>query len=237
LLAGQGVPDQSILIGIAEALANFHATWWEIQLTGHSSKITGIRDWYSSGIAHSQHCQRRIRELDHFLSYAGNDISPEICSILEKAVERLPYLWKKYLQQRVENYHHLTLTQGDCYITQFLVPRQTESGQTYLVDFDSVSGNFPAYDLVYLLPTFWNRTQRLENSREMHFLQHYHTILCQAGVKDYCFADLCQDYRLMLCYMLLDAPADQVRGSSTAYWRPKLRCLVEAYQDWECASL
>jgi hypothetical protein len=237
LFAGQGVPDQSTLIGIAETLARFHAAWWQRQLDGPAAALTAVRSWYANTILHTQHYQRRMDELDHFLSNAGANISNDSRRLLEGAVERLPYLWMHYVKSRVESYQKMTLSHGDCYLTQFLSPIQPGSAPVCLVDFDSASGNFPAYDLVYLLSTFWSRAQRLGNARERHFLLHYHTILCQAGVENYCFADLCQDYRLMLCYMLLDAPADQVRGSPASYWQPKLRCLAEAYEDWECEAL
>jgi hypothetical protein len=237
LLTGQGVPEQSALIGIAGALAHFHAAWWQRQINGPAAALTTVRPWYASTHHHNQHVLRRQTELESFLSSAGSDISFETRRLLENALERMPGLWMRYIQPRVEDYHQLTLTHGDCYLTQFLVPKQPGFPPTYLVDFDSASGNFPAYDLVYLLPTFWNRDQRLEDAREQHFLVHYHTVLCQAGVENYSFADLCQDYRLMLAYMLFDAVADQVRGSLPAYWQPKLCCLVEAYQDWDCASL
>lgn len=238
LIGGQGVPERSILIGIAEALACFHAAWWQRKISEELPRFAAIRDWYASSYSHAQHCLRRQKELDQFFSNAGTEISPEARRLLETALDHLPHLWEKYIQPRVEAYSKLTLSHGDCYLTQFLVPKQPGSKEpTYLVDFDSASGNFPAYDLVYLLPTFWSREQRLEDARELHFLQHYHTILCQCGVENYCFAELCQDYRLMLCYMLFDAAADQVRGSSPAYWRPKLGNLIEAYQDWDCSSL
>jgi hypothetical protein len=87
------------------------------------------------------------------------------------------------------------------------------------------------------MATFWNRSQRLANGVEQRMLAVYHQALTQFGVQGYSFADLMLDYRLMLSYMLFDPVADLARGSPRSYWWPKLNCLVEAYQDWDCGSL
>lgn len=90
----------------------------------------------------------------------------------------------------------VTLSHGDCYFIQFLCPRQAGSGATYLIDFDSVSTNLPAYDLVYMFATFWTSEQRLAGERETQLLRRYHAGLTTYGVRGYSWSDLQQDYRL-----------------------------------------
>lgn len=102
------------------------------------------------------------------------------------------------------------------------------------MDFQDASLNFPAYDLVYLLCTFWTRAQRA--AHEDYLLHHYLEELHRLGV-DYSWQDLCADYRLSLAYMLFDPLWNAVSGSSRSYWFPKLSCLIAAYQDWNCAGL
>ena len=125
------------------------------------------------------------------------------------------------------------MSQGDCYLTQFLVPH-SNSGQSYLVDFQDACINFPAYDLVYMFATFWTRAQRA--AQEEYVLRRYLHSLQSHGVK-YTWEILCDDYRLCLHYMLFDAVWNATSGSAREYWLPKLHCLIQAYQDWDPAKL
>jgi hypothetical protein len=221
---------------IITALAGFHAWWWERPCSGEAARLTRVRDWFGSAELHAEHVRRRDRELEYFLACAGPDFPAELGITLKNALKRLPGLWESYLRARVREYRQLTLTHGDCYLTNILTPND-QSGQVYLVDFDSASGNFAAFDLVYLLATFWRRSQRLENGREQALLVAYHRALTDFGVRNYSYDNLLIDYRLMLSYMLFDPVADLVRGSPRSYWWPKLNRLMAAYQDWDCAKL
>jgi hypothetical protein len=106
-----------------------------------------------------------------------------------------------------------------------------------VVDFGSASGNLAAFDLVYLMATLWTRKQRQERALEKDLLHRYYERLVAAGVDHYTWENLLLDYRLMLAYMVFDPVADVARSSRPAYWQPKLSCLVDAYQDWECQDL
>lgn len=125
------------------------------------------------------------------------------------------------------------MSQGDCYLSQFLVPR-AESGSSYLIDFQDACVNFPTYDLVYMFASFWTREQR--GQYEEPSLRRYLSRLQSKGV-NYDWAALCDDYRLCLCYMFFDAVWNATAGSSKEYWLPKMNCLVAAHQDWECGKL
>jgi hypothetical protein len=112
-----------------------------------------------------------------------------------------------------------------------------EERAAYLIDFDSVSANLPAYDLVYMFPTFWTPAQRKEAGREEKLLRRYHEALLAHGVTGYTWQDLLRDYRLCVLYMIFDPVWDQTSGASEAYWLPKLRCLTGAFMDLDCLSL
>jgi hypothetical protein len=106
-----------------------------------------------------------------------------------------------------------------------------------MVDFQDVSANIGAYDLVYMLATFWTHAQRHEEGLEERLLRRYHNGLLTHGVRDYSWDDLLDDYRLMLALMIFDPIWNQTSGSDEAYWWPKLQCLTSAYRDWHCADL
>lgn len=129
---------------------------------------------------------------------------------------------------------NLTLTQNDCYLTQFLCPRAGHT-QTYLVDFQDVCTDFAARDLVYLLATFWTSEQR--HPLEQELLQLYYRTLAQNGVTGFGFDTLLQDYRLMLTHMIFQPVWDFSYGANAAYWKPKMRCLTDAYVDLRCVDL
>ena len=96
---------------------------------------------------------------------------------------------------------------GGCY--GLAVDLGTTSVVAYLVDFDSVSANFGAYDLVYLMPTFWTRAQRQENDRELRLLERYQQALVARGLSGFSWETLLDDYRLMLTLMIFDPVWDQ----------------------------
>src|SRR6185312_4853965 len=96
----------------------------------------------------------------------------------------------------------LTITNGDAYFNQFLCPRLPTEGRTLLVDFEEASGNFGAFDLVFLFATFWTREQRQDGNREVRLLRRYHQILTASGVANYSWEDLLSDYRLMLALIV-----------------------------------
>jgi hypothetical protein len=129
------------------------------------------------------------------------------------------------------------MSNGDCYLSQFLCPKESAAGQTYLIDFQDVSANIGAYDLVYMFATFWTPAQRREGRREDRLLRRYYAELCANGVQGYSWDDLLTDYRLMLAFIIFDPIWNQTSGSPRSYWWPKLKCLVGAFRDLGCADL
>lgn len=131
----------------------------------------------------------------------------------------------------------LTLVHGDAYFSNFLCPREDGSGLAVLLDWQAPSCGLGAADLVNLCATFWTAEQRAERHRELRVLELYHAELAAAGVRDYSFADLCFDYRLALIYWVLVPIQDARDGSKPGYWQPKMRCLIDAFRDWNCQQL
>jgi hypothetical protein len=98
-----------------------------------------------------------------------------------------------------------------------------------------VTANFAAFDLVFLIATFWTRDQR--RTHERRCLQRYHDALLETGAAKYEWNDLIDDFRLMLALIAWDPVFDRTNGSPPTYWRPKMRCLADAYRDWQCDDL
>lgn len=234
LLALQGVPTDTDLDSIVDALARFHAYWWERPELG--SGVAQVRGWYNSHEAFHRHIERRHREFAHFIDDVGSWFPSDLRSLYERTLAGLTGLWDAYLAARVTLLRQLTLSHGDCYLIQFLCPR-APGAPTYLVDFQAVSANFAPYDLAYLVPTFWTRAQRQADQREASLLRRYHRGLERQGVTGYGWEQLLTDYRLMVTLMIFDPVHDQGAGADQSYWWPKMQCLTAAYQDLKCQDL
>lgn len=228
-----GMPATEHMSSIMDCIAQFHAAFWEHPQFVTIPDTTEMRWWYRDEEFHTQHVERRQREWSRFVELYKDEVPREWLSLGEAALGKLPQLFEDRIKPRLISKRALTMSQGDCYLSQFLVPR-AGSGGAYLIDFQDACVNFPVYDLVYMLATFWTREQR--RSQEEPLLRSYQQTLHQRGIT-YDWDQLCDDYRLCLSYMLFDAVWNATSGSSPEYWKPKMQCLVDAYQDWGCAAL
>lgn len=228
-----GVPSQAHLKSIVDAVAEFHAAFWEHPSFGTIPDTTEMRWWYRDEEFHRKHMERRAGEWVKFKEMYSRDVPQEWLAVGESALAALPRLFENRIKPRLSPMRALTMSQGDCYLSQFLVP-QTESGSSYLIDFQDACVNFPTYDLVYMFASFWTREQR--KPYEEPLLRQYLSALQHKGMQ-YDWDALSDDYRVCLCYMFFDAVWNATAGSSKEYWFPKINCLVSAYRDWDCTSL
>ena len=233
LIGLNGVPSSEHLESVVECIAQFHAAFWEHPQFGRTPVTTEMRWWYRDEEFHTKHVERRKREWAKFIEMYKDEIPQEWRVLGERALERLPKLFESRIKPRLVSKQALTLSQGDCYLSQFLVPRGG-SGKSYLIDFQEISINFPTYDLVYMFATFWTREQRALHEESL--LQRYQHELNRRGIQ-YDWKMLHDDYQLALSYMLFDPVFYATSGSSREYWKPKMKCLVAAYQDWKCAEV
>ena len=234
IIALHGVPTEGRLEQVVDIVARLHAHWWE-----HPSLVDGTREvsgWYGTRERFEEHIQRQRRDWDIFLASSGADLPAGVQSLYKEALEHLPVLWDRGLGERVTAGTNMTLVHGDCYLSQFLYPRDG-SGTAYLVDWQGASPDLPSIDLTHLFPTFWTPEQRHERDRERRLLQRYLAGLHAGGFTGYDWEALQDDYRLLLIYMVFYPVWDAVNGSSKAYWWPKMQCLTSAYRDWACQEL
>lgn len=228
LLAGDSVPDEAALELAIDTLAAFHAAWWGRPELGGEFPGGG---WYGGAAQFAAHVVRRRGEWERFIAAEGDWFPAELRAVYEDAFARLPYAWAVDFGERLAARRGLTLGHGDCYLSQFLVPRPGIVAPTYLIDFQGVTADCPAFDLAHMFAAFWTRAQRQEGDREQRCLRRYHAGLRAGGVRDYTWDDLLADYRALLAIMLFYPVWDETNGSARSYWLPKMRCFVAAYQD------
>ena len=133
LLSLRGVPPAGRMDGVVEALARFHAYWWEHPILG--TGVGRIRPWYNDLPAYERHIQRREREWAGFLAAEGDGLPMELRALYERVLAGMPRLWGRCLERRVTRLERVTLTHGDCYLTQFLSPQEGVRDTARLVDF------------------------------------------------------------------------------------------------------
>lgn len=229
------VPEPVYLQQIVDCVADFHAYWWEHPLLG--SGFAAIDPAFASERGLAAGLEKQGEELVAFVAQVGDGLDTSLVRLLKEVHSRLLGTWDSYLADRIRSRRALTLINGDCYFIQFLCPKSPDLDRTYMIDLDSISAFLPAFDLMYLFATFWTREQRAEGGRELAALRRYHQRLQQSGVHTYTFDQLLLDYRLSIAHNVLHPVWDQQHGSSEAYWRPKLSCLIAAFADWDCMEL
>ena len=190
-----------------------------------------MRHWYCDEASYGRHIERRRNEYAIFRSQIGERCYKTEIQILDQTLDMLPSLWGSYMAGRISHRQSITLSQGNCYIGQFLVPKDPDHVLAKIVDFQEVSANFPAFDLGYLL-SFFPPANHADTKKS---LKGDHAFLKASGVETYSFSDLVDDYRLMmLCFLAFVPVWDQSYGASESYWRPKFRNVMRDFKSFEC---
>jgi hypothetical protein len=227
-------PNDLKLHAIVDALAAFHAYWWEHPALGQPPLPPSGE--YGDRAAYELFLASTAADWATFIAAEGDGFPPDLRALYEHALPRLPALWDRYLASRVPARRNVTLAHGDCYFNAFLCPRDPRD-QTYIIDWQGPNVDFAALDLNFLCANFWTAGQRREGDRETRLLRRYHGTLLAHGIAGYPWDDLLTDYRLMLIFRIFLPVWDMANGSGRAYWWPKLTCLTDAYRDWRCAEL
>jgi Ecdysteroid kinase-like family len=216
---------------VTDALADLHAYWWQ-RPADHLpvGYWTRDEDRFTAYLNRRRTSWQRVRTTHDWLP-------DTVVAVYEELLAALPSYWQRHLRMRMAQREALTLVHGDAYFANFLCPRSPDSHDVYLLDWQSPSIDLGAGDLVNLYAPFWTRRQRLDGERERGWLARYHARLCAGGVVGYSVGDLRLDYRRGLVEWVLIAVQDAADGSRVDYWWPKMRRLIEAFQDWECVGL
>jgi hypothetical protein len=233
-MALDGVPSEAQLAGIVDAIAAFHAYWWEHPALGDAA--LPLSDLHGNRTTFDAYVAEIAANWAAFIGAERESFPAELRSLYEAALPRLAGLWERYLAGRVPERRNVTVGHGDCYFAAFLCPREA-NGQTYIIDWQGPSVDLAARDLDFLFANFWTREQRREGDREVRLLRRYHDGLLAHGVRGYGWGELVEDYRLMLIFRIFLPVWDMTNGSPQRYWWPKICCLTDAYRDWRCEEL
>jgi thiamine kinase-like enzyme len=231
----RAVPRPEHQVAVIDALAQLHRYWWEHLLMSGSQFDTGY--WTRDAHRWSLYIDRRRAAWARLIEANRGWFPGRLIEFYERLFDLLPGYWETILAPRFQSLAKITLIHGDAYFANFLCPKVPGSAPTYLIDWQSPSFDLPGYDLVNLLATFWSRHQRKEEGRELKLLRRYLSSLHEGGLIDFTWDDLVLDYQSGLIFWVLMPVQDGGDGASIDYWWPKMKCLIDAFDDWECTQL
>jgi hypothetical protein len=230
-----GVPCAEHIASVVDTLARLHAYWWNHPLLATDTFSVG--SWSRDAERFGSYLRKRTAAWEHLMTNESAWLPDDVRALYERVLAHLEQHWTQHVEPRFRTRANLTLIHDDAYFVNFLCPKTSATGETYLLDWQSPGFDISGRDLANLCATFWNSAQRHDGNREMAILQHYHAALLEHGVTGYSWDDLQTDYRIGLIYWLLVPVQDCAGGSRRAYWWPKMQCLVSAFREWECERL
>jgi thiamine kinase-like enzyme len=199
-----------------DALASFHAWWWDHEALDQVRERPVEADYV-----------RLARELEsrlpRFLDFLGDRLSTKARATYEFVVPgALPLLAERELSG-----HHLTLVHGDAHFWNVLLPRDPDVDRVLLIDWDDCQIAPGALDIAYAIGLHWYPERRAR--LEMPLLRRYHAALLDHGVSGYGWDDLLDDYRLFALRNLLISPTQWATGLAAYIWWGNLeRALLTA---------
>jgi thiamine kinase-like enzyme len=208
---------------IVDALAQFHAFWWDSERLGEIGEIP-------SEESIKQAVAEDVALLSGFADFLGDRLSDERKKLLERAGERLLSLRMK----RLIPAHNLTLIHHDLHAGNLLYPKQPEQDTIRLIDWKSWSINPGANDLANMMVVYWmqERRQQLQDG----LLRRYHHRLTERGIANYSWADCWYDYRLAVIGYLFFPIWQWSVGTPDFIWWHNFDRVMLAYRDLECGE-
>ncbi len=222
--AGLGPACQSNCERAIDALAQLHAFWWDHPRLGkdigrYPTQEERQQDWINTE-----------KSTTAFLLALGDQIPQAWRGIYERVLPALPALYKRHASGR-----NLTLVHGDAHLGNFLFPREGETGETYLIDWQFWHPTIGGTDLAFMMAAEWETDIR--RNLEQGLLRRYHSQLLAHGVKGYAWEDCWDDYRLSVILVSIFIP---VWRWAVFKWEPDMQALqksMTAFEDLNCSDL
>jgi len=209
---------------IVQALARFHAAWWDSPLLGAS-----VGAWYDPD-AVNQGLRAFAEQFARFTDRFGEFVPPERRDLYQRLLDQAPRLLARYHSRR-----HLTINHGDAHTWNFFLPRHGGSENVRLIDWESWSINAATDDLAYMMAMLWypDRRSRLERL----LLDRYHAELLAQGVTDYDRRMLDDDYRLSTLWLITRPVVQAMNNIAPRVWWNNLERIMLAVDDLRCRDL
>ena len=209
---------------IVDALARFHAAWWDDRRLGDP-----IGAW--PDVANTEARMQRLA--DAFAGAAGrlgDSLTDERRSLYERFLDAAPRL----SAARFDAHRHVTIVHGDAHMWNCLLPHDPADGARWF-DWDSWFVGLGASDLAYMMAMHWYPDRR--RAFEAHLLDHYHATLTASGVTGYDRQALQDDYRLSVLLRLQTPLWQAAYAIPPVIWWNNMERILLAIDDLGCREL
>lgn len=209
--------DEAYVVRTVECLAQVHACFWD-----QPARCRVIATLRSPEVVAAE--VQRVRErLPHFLAGVEAPLTSDEQRVFSQIVEAAPRLWARCLAPS-----HPTLVHGDAHFWNFLYPRSTRTGATYILDWQQHHIDWGVSDLAYLLVL---RYPHRTPDNEYRLLQRYHQALVQHGVTNYPWERCWQEYRRAVVEQLLVPIQWYDGGGPDALWQLFVPRVLTAFHE------
>ena len=209
---------------IVAARAQFQAAWWDDPRLGVS---VGTR--YGAD-ALADFLQRCRTQFGQFVERFGDRLPRARRDLIERYLDAAPRLDAQYVTRR-----DLTIVHGDAHVWNCFLPRDADSTDVRLFDWDSWRIDTASDDLAYMMAIHWYPDLRSE--RERALLDHFHATLTAHGVTGYDRHALHRDYRLSVLSQMMFPILQCANGIPPVIWWNNLERVLMAVDDLDCAAL
>jgi thiamine kinase-like enzyme len=209
---------------IVQALARFHAAWWDDPRLG----VT-VGSWHGAE-AFDQDLRSFAEQFARFTDRYGEMMPPERRDLYERLLDRAPHLLSRYHSRR-----NLTLIHSDAHPWNFFLSRNGGGEDVRLIDWEGWSINTATDDLAYMMAMLWypDRRRRIEQS----LLDRYHAAILAHGVGGYDRQALNEDYRLSALWLILRPVGQAANNIAPRVWWNNLERIMLAVDDLGCREL
>lgn len=209
---------------VVDTLAEIHAAWW------HEPPFEVAGQPAPNAAELAERIARVRAQVGEFLDFIGGRLSATRQRTYRTVTAALPKLYTRLLDER-----GFTVVHDDVHVGNVLYPRTPEFGTIRLVDWQTWHVDLAVKDLAHMMAVLWFPDTRSRLERPL--LRRYHAQLVAAGISDYDWDRLWQDYRLCVLRKLFLPPHLWATGHTPNIWWNHLERVMLAFEDLECAAL
>jgi thiamine kinase-like enzyme len=232
------IPPSEIQYKLAiNSLAIIHAKFWdhsELYNLVPDKKIMGYNPMGYKLLKSKKQIPRIMKQVLEFLRDKISEKRKEIYRLVASQFIDLKL-------NRLKLKKNLTLTHGDAWLGNFLLPKQynynkyNANHQAYIIDWGMWSVGFGPNDLAHMIGLNWPPESR--KNLEKDLVKHYLKELVKNGINDYSWDDCWHDYRLGIIGELLSPILWCYWKLHPDIWTDRLEYSYQSFKDLKCLDI
>lgn len=182
-----------------ELIASFHAQWWDHPELSDLGMMPE-----PDTVVYGLNVERIGNDIRSFSDGLGEFLSPARLKLYERILASIPEQRDLSGKRRLTEARNLTVIHEDAHTGNAFFPRNPETDEPFLIDWQSWRVQAGTNDIAYLPLLSWYPDRRA--SVEKSLVEHYHRKLVECGVEGYRWEECWHDYRLSALRMMLKVP-------------------------------